>query len=125
MHHQESNRADIAGHESPASDSEEIAATLARLAPVPDRILDAVVSRDGHCISVDLLPRMRVDPYREDVDDLVAASQCCGCTVRLMCLELELRTSGPLTVGAWGGLSDTARRRLLTVRRGGTLGSPE
>ncbi|TKG68497.1 hypothetical protein FCN18_21515 [Prauserella endophytica] len=48
-------------------------------------------------------------------DRELAARICASCTARLACLELELRTAGPLTVGVWGALSEQDRRALYMV----------
>jgi WhiB family redox-sensing transcriptional regulator len=52
-------------------------------------------------------------------DDLtdreLAARICRDCSVRLACLELELRIAGMNTFGVWGALSETDRRALYPL----------
>jgi WhiB family redox-sensing transcriptional regulator len=100
----------------------EMAARLDRYAAVPNDVLANVVTRDGLCFwafeRVDM-PKLTGDspPDRE-----LAARLCAGCPVIEECLELDLRTSGPETLGVWGALPDTFRRALYPVwlrRRGG------
>jgi WhiB family redox-sensing transcriptional regulator len=58
-------------------------------------------------------------------DRELAARICEGCSVRLACLELELRTAGMNTLGVWGALSETDRKALypLWLARRGRSGS--
>ncbi|MFJ7215431.1 WhiB family transcriptional regulator [Amycolatopsis sp. NPDC098790] len=103
-------------------DFEEMAAQLDRYADVPGDVLSEVVARDGLCFwafdRADMPELSGVDsPDRE-----LAARMCAGCPVIDQCRELDLRTSGPDTVGVWGALPDTDRRALYPVwarRRGG------
>lgn len=103
-------------------DYEEMAAQLDRYADVPDDVLNDVVTRDGLCFWA--FDRADIPPLSGDrsPDRDLASSMCAGCPVIDQCLELDLRTSGPDTVGVWGALPDTDRRALYPVwlrRRGG------
>lgn len=95
----------------------ETAARLDRYADVPDDVLAEVVTRDGLCFWAfdrDEIPELSgLDtPDRE-----LAARECAGCPVIDECLELELRSAGADTVGVWGALSDTDRRRVYLAWR--------
>ena len=97
-----------------------IAERLDRLTSVPLAVLSDLVLRDGACMwptATGELP-----PWMDDelTERELAARLCGGCPVQDECLELELRTAGPRTVGVWGGLPDDDRRALypLWVRRG-------
>lgn len=96
---------------------EVIAADLDRFAQVPDEVLLEIVTRDGRClwlVSGDEVPEWE----DEDLSDReLAARLCAQCSARRACLELELRTAGPDTVGVWGGLSDEDRLVLYPVWR--------
>ena len=96
---------------------EEMAARLDRYADVPGDVLTHLVTREGLCF-------WAFD--RADIPDLsgegspdreLAARMCAGCPVIDECLELDLRTAGPDTVGVWGALPDTDRRALYPVWR--------
>jgi len=99
-----------------------MAAQLDRLAAVPDDVLADAVARDGlwlRAFDGAAMPDLTGDalPDRE-----LATGLCAGCPVIDECLELDLRTAGPDTVGVWGALPDTDRRALYPVwlrRRGG------
>ncbi|WP_410614028.1 WhiB family transcriptional regulator [Amycolatopsis sp. lyj-109] len=101
---------------------EETATRLNRYDDVPSDILTHLVTRDGLCFwAFDRadVPELsgEASPDRE-----LAARMCAGCPVIDECLELDLRTAGPDTVGVWGALPDTDRRALYPVwarRRGG------
>jgi WhiB family redox-sensing transcriptional regulator len=103
-------------------DYTEMAARLDRYAAVPDEVLTTMVTWEGLCFwAFDRadMPELTGDdpPDRE-----LAARLCAGCPVIDECLELDLRTAGPNTLGVWGALPDTARRALHPVwlrRRGG------
>jgi WhiB family transcriptional regulator, redox-sensing transcriptional regulator len=105
-------------------DFEELAARLDRFAPVPDQVLWEIVTRDGTCAWLyenDLEPRWAGDDL---TDRELAARICAGCSVRLACLELELRTGGDQALGVWGALPAEDIRALHPVwvaRRGGRL----
>jgi WhiB family redox-sensing transcriptional regulator len=99
----------------------DIAERLDRLAPVPLAVLTDLVLRDGACMwptATDDEPAWMADDM---TDRELAARLCGGCPVRDECLELDLRTAGPCTLGVWGGLTDDDRRALYphwTLRRG-------
>jgi WhiB family redox-sensing transcriptional regulator len=99
----------------------DVAERLDRLAPVPVVVLADLVLRNGACMwptaTGDLPPWMTDDL----TDRELAARLCGGCPVQDECLELDLRTAGPHTVGVWGGLTDDDRQALYPhwVRRGG------
>ncbi|MFC5053559.1 WhiB family transcriptional regulator [Saccharothrix xinjiangensis] len=101
---------------------EVIAADLDRFAPVPDDVLLEIVTRDGRCVW--LVPGDEAAPEwdgEELTDRELAARLCAECPAGRACLEWELRTAGPDTVGVWGGLSEEDRRALYPVwaaRRG-------
>jgi WhiB family redox-sensing transcriptional regulator len=103
-------------------DYEEMAAQLDRYADVPDDVLNEVVTRDGLCFWAFDRTDMPELSGGDSPDRELAAHMCAGCPVIDECRELELRTSGPDTVGVWGALSDTDRRALYPVwlrHRGG------
>lgn len=84
---------------------------LDRLRRVPLAVLTDLVLRDGAC----MWPVSAGEPswLSEQLTDRELADRICGgCNVRDECLELELRTAGPATVGVWGGLTDDDRRAL-------------
>lgn len=92
-----------------------LAAELDRYANVPDDVLEEIVQRDGACTwlyeSGDI-----PDWTGSDLTDReLAAAICAGCTAKLACLELELRTAGPFTLGVWGALSEQDRRALYPI----------
>ncbi|MBA0127912.1 WhiB family transcriptional regulator [Haloechinothrix sp. YIM 98757] len=90
---------------------------LAKFRHVPDEVLAEVVTRDGLCFWVfdrEEIPELSGD---EDADRALAAWLCAGCPVMDECLELELRTGGPSTVGVWGGMADQDRRVLYPIWR--------
>ncbi|WP_027930976.1 WhiB family transcriptional regulator [Amycolatopsis thermoflava] len=89
-----------------------IAKRLDRFAPVSDEVLADIVTHEGLCFWVfnrDEMPDLsgETEPDRE-----LAAWSCAGCPVVNSCLELELRVAGEQTVGVWGGLADTDRRKV-------------
>ncbi|GAB2787303.1 WhiB family transcriptional regulator [Amycolatopsis magusensis] len=103
-------------------DCEAIVDRLDRYAAVPDDVLAEYVTREGLCFWAFNRKEMPELTGENTPDRELAARMCAGCPVTDECLELELRTSGPFTVGVWGALSDTDRRviyRTWTVRRGG------
>lgn len=97
------------------TDFEELAAQLDRFAHVPDQVLWEIVTRDGNYMWLyanDLEP----DWLDDDLTDReLAARICAGCSVRLACLELELRTSGGQSLGVWGALPAEDIRALHPV----------
>jgi WhiB family redox-sensing transcriptional regulator len=100
----------------------ETAARLDRYADVPDAVLAEVVARDGLCFWAFDRAGMPALTGEDTPDRELAARLCAGCPVIDECLELDLRTAGPDTVGVWGALPDTDRRALHPVwlrRRGG------
>jgi WhiB family redox-sensing transcriptional regulator len=98
-------------------DFESRAADLDGLANVPTELLLDLVERGGTC----WWEVMSGDPpdIRGEVmpDRALAARMCAGCPVQRECLELELRTEGAETAGAWGGLCEVDRRALHTAWR--------
>ncbi|MBB4683960.1 WhiB family transcriptional regulator [Amycolatopsis jiangsuensis] len=100
----------------------EMAARLDRYAHVPNDVLTNLVTRDGLCFWA--FDRNDMPPLtgHDQPDRELAARLCSGCPVIDECLELDLRTAGPDTLGVWGALPDTDRRALHPVwtrRRGG------
>ncbi|GHF44542.1 hypothetical protein GCM10017566_16850 [Amycolatopsis bartoniae] len=94
-----------------------LAAELDRYANVPDDVLEGIVRRDGSCIWL-YTTGEAPDWTGDDLTDReLAASICAGCTTKLACLELELRTAGPFTLGVWGALSQEDRRDLYPIWR--------
>ncbi|WP_156757280.1 WhiB family transcriptional regulator [Actinokineospora pegani] len=91
-----------------------IAYRLDRLRWVPSELLRDVVVDQGACMAPG------GDEPVAGSDRELAARVCAGCPVVDECLELELRTGGPETVGVWGGLSEDERRALRPhwLRRG-------
>ncbi len=84
---------------------------LDRLRWVPLTVLADLVLRDGAC----MWPVADGEPswLAEELSDRELAERLCGgCPVRAECLELDLRTAGPATVGVWGGLTEDDRRAL-------------
>lgn len=103
---------------------DEVAAELDLIRAVPDHVLGTMVVRDGACMRLyagDAHPPWINEPCS---DRELAAQVCAGCSLRAQCLELELRTAGAATVGVWGALNETDRRRLypLWVARRATSG---
>lgn len=91
---------------------------LDRLRRVPVDTLSDLVLRDGAC----MWPVVAGETSwltEQHTDEELAELICGGCKVRDACLELDLRTAGPATLGVWGGLTQDARRALypLWVRR--------
>ncbi len=94
-----------------------LAVELDRYANVPDDVLEGIVRRDGSCMwlySTGDAPAWTGDNL---TDRELAAVICAGCTAQLACLELELRTAGPCTLGVWGALSEDDRRALYPIWR--------
>ena len=98
----------------------DIAAALDRYADVPDDTLLEIVTSDGACMYLhahDETPSFTGD----DLTDRELATQvCASCLVCSECLELELRTAGPFTVGVWGAIPEDHRKEiypLWAVRR--------
>jgi len=85
----------------------EILRKLERLRATPEAVLDAVVRRDGLCLWA--VPPVPDEPM---TDRELAALHCAGCPVQDECLESELRTAGPRTVGVWGAMPEDDRRAL-------------
>ena len=85
-----------------------IAWRLDRLRWVPEADLLTIMRRDGACMRV--IEDDAPGDYLTDRE--LAAGICAGCPVQDECLELELRTAGPDTVGVWGALPDDDRRAL-------------
>jgi WhiB family transcriptional regulator, redox-sensing transcriptional regulator len=89
----------------------EIIGRLDRVRRVPSAVLAALVRRRGLCMR----PVPDAEPAWRDAhltDRELAEELCRGCPVPNACLELELRTAGPRTVGVWGGLPQDDRRAL-------------
>jgi WhiB family transcriptional regulator, redox-sensing transcriptional regulator len=96
---------------------EDLAAQLDRYEYVPDDVLWEIVTREGSCTwlyAADLEPDWTGDDL---TDREVAARICSGCTVRWVCLELELRTHGGQSLGVWGALPGADIRALYPVWR--------
>ncbi|MDQ0379057.1 WhiB family transcriptional regulator [Amycolatopsis thermophila] len=92
-----------------------LAVELDRYADVPDDVLEDIVRRDGSCMwlySSGSAPEWTGDDLS---DRELAAVICAGCAAKLACLELELRTAGPFTLGVWGALSEDDRRALYAI----------
>jgi WhiB family redox-sensing transcriptional regulator len=92
-------------------DVDTLLAQLDRLQPVPVAVLCDLVLRDGAC----MWPVSAGEPswLTERLTDRELADRLCGgCKVRDLCLELDLRTTGPATLGVWGGLTQDDRRAL-------------
>lgn len=89
-----------------------IADRLDRLANAPTEVLAAIIMRTGSCITA----MTSADPPEltgeDSTDREMAARLCSGCPVQDECLELELRWTGPHTVGVFGALPDEDRRTL-------------
>lgn len=92
-----------------------LAVELDRYANVPNDVLTDIVQRDGSCMWVYTSGEIPEWTGDDLTDRELAAKVCAGCTARLACLELELRTAGPLTVGVWGALSEQDRRALHPI----------
>ena len=94
---------------------EPLAAELDRYAAVPDDVLLEIVTRDGACMWL-YANEEEPDWSGDDLTDReLAARICTNCSVRLTCLELELRTAGANTLGVWGALSEEDRRALYPL----------
>lgn len=94
-----------------------LAIELDRYANVPDDVIEDIVRREGSCMwlySAGEEPEWSGDDL---TDRELAASICAGCTAKLACLELALRTAGPFTLGVWGALSEEDRRALYPIWR--------
>ncbi|WP_410605009.1 WhiB family transcriptional regulator [Amycolatopsis sp. lyj-90] len=96
---------------------EETAAHLDRYADVPDEVLAEVVTRDGLCFWAFDRSEIPELSGMDTPDRELAARMCAGCPVIDECLELELRSAGEDTVGVWGALPDTDRRRVYRAWR--------
>jgi WhiB family transcriptional regulator, redox-sensing transcriptional regulator len=98
-------------------DFEELAARLDRFEHVPDEVLWKIVAGEDTCAwlyASDLEP----DWVGEEMTDrALAARICAGCTARLACLELELRTCGGRSLGVWGALPADDLQTLYLVWR--------
>jgi WhiB family redox-sensing transcriptional regulator len=92
----------------------ELLIRLDRLRWVPLGVLAELVLRDGAC----MWPIGAGEPRwlgQHMTDRDLAERLCGGCDVRDECLELDLRTAGPATLGVWGGMTDEDRRALYPV----------
>jgi WhiB family redox-sensing transcriptional regulator len=95
-------------------DTNELLIRLDRLSRVPLAVLAELVMRDGAC----MWPRSDDEPSwltQHLTDRELAERLCGGCNVRGECLELDLRSAGPATLGVWGGMTDEDRRALYPV----------
>jgi WhiB family redox-sensing transcriptional regulator len=91
-----------------------IAARLDRWRWVPRAVLVELVTRDGLCMWA--YDRDELLWQAGDLTDgELAALMCAGCPVQDACLELELRATGPNTVGVWGAMTETDRRALYPL----------
>lgn len=96
-------------------DFEELAARLDRFEQVPDQVLWEIVTGEGTCA---WLYEKALEPDWAGLTDReVAARICAGCSERLACLELELRTSKGRSLGVWGALPAEDLRALYLVWR--------
>jgi WhiB family redox-sensing transcriptional regulator len=78
-------------------------------------VLLDLVTRDGSCMESHR-PAEQPQWSGDDLTDRdVAARICAGCSVRRGCLELQLRTSGPATLGVWGALPAEDVRALVSL----------
>lgn len=94
---------------------EELAARLDWYADVPDDVLLEIVTGDGAgmCVYAD---QDEPDWTGDELTDReLAARICANCSVRLACLELELRGAGPNTLGVSGALSEDDSRALYPL----------
>lgn len=90
---------------------------LASMRSVPNDVLADLVERCGACMEASTGEEPPCWLDGDNTDRQLAARLCAGCPVQQECLELELRTSGDLTVGVWGALCEDDRRLLSTHRR--------
>lgn len=88
---------------------------LDRLRRVPSDLLARLVAKRGACMT----PLPDGDPpnwlFDAGTDREHAERLCSGCPVQGECLELELRLSGPDTVGVWGALGEDDRRAVYPL----------
>ncbi|MGH3624236.1 MAG: WhiB family transcriptional regulator [Sciscionella sp.] len=98
-------------------DYDDTAARLDWYEPVPDDVLCEVVTRDGLCFWAFDRQAMPELTGQATADRELAAAMCAGCPVIDECLELELRATGPHTIGVWGALSDADRREVYRAWR--------
>lgn len=94
-----------------------VAWRLDRLRWVPDEVLGELVAELGACVSAYAVGGVPQWTGEARSDRELAARLCAGCPVRDECLELELRTAGPVTVGVWGALGEDDRRALFPYWR--------
>lgn len=96
---------------------DQLAAIVARLERwrwVPRAVLVELVTRDGLCMwAYDRDEALSQAGDRTDRE--LAAWMCAGCPVQDTCLELELRETGPNTVGVWGAMTEDDRRALYPL----------
>jgi WhiB family redox-sensing transcriptional regulator len=106
---------------------EQDAAELDDLAPVPTEVLSELVVRYGACLWEITSGDPPAWSGKGPPDRELALRLCAGCPVRRECLEFELRTAGPDTVGVWGGLNEDDRRALHAIwaARAGRVPAPE
>lgn len=96
----------------------ELAARLDRLRDVPTDVLIGIVRRGCVCPWAFALGDPPALTGGADTPDReLAALVCADCAHPDECLELDLRTVGPATVGVFGGLSETDRRALYPLWR--------
>lgn len=106
-------------------DHEAIAAELDRYVAVPTDVLTDVATRDGRCMTAYEDGEGPEWTGLDIADRALARRLCGGCPVWRECLELELRTAGPATVGVWGALAEDDRRAVherWAVRRSARRG---
>ena len=94
-----------------------LAADLNRYTDVPGNVLEHIVRRDGSCMWLYTFGDIPEWTGNDTTDRRLADEICRDCPVQEMCLELELRQSGPFTTGVWGALSEQDRRSLYLVWR--------
>jgi WhiB family transcriptional regulator, redox-sensing transcriptional regulator len=106
---------------------EQDAAELDDLAPVPTEVLSEFVVRYGACLWEITSGDPPAWAGKGPPDRDLALRLCAGCPVRRECLEFELRTAGPYTVGVWGGLNEDDRRALHAIwaARAGRPSTPD
>ncbi|TWH20307.1 WhiB family transcriptional regulator [Prauserella rugosa] len=94
-----------------------LAEDLGHYADVPENVLEHVVRRDGSCMWLYTFGDIPEWTGDDATDRRLAEEICRDCPVQEMCLELELRQSGPFTTGVWGALPEQDRRALYLIWR--------
>jgi WhiB family transcriptional regulator, redox-sensing transcriptional regulator len=99
-----------------------IAERLACLRSVSSGRLADFMTRFGACMEISADEGQPCWLDEDSTDSELAKRLCEGCPVQAECLELELRTSGDLTVGVWGAMCEDDRRALIPHWRQEALG---